>query len=58
MSATMKPAKPIDSLILKLRGRNVLLDFDLADLYKVPTKVFNQAVKRNIERFPEDFCFA
>lgn len=34
-----------------------MLDFDLAALYEVETKVFNQAVKRNIERFPEDFMF-
>jgi NTP pyrophosphatase (non-canonical NTP hydrolase) len=34
-----------------------MLDFDLADLYEVPTKVLNQAVKRNIKRFPEDFMF-
>ena len=34
-----------------------MLDFDLADLYEVPTKVLNQAVKRNIKRFPKDFMF-
>jgi hypothetical protein len=33
------------------------MDSDLAEIYGVPTKVFNQAVKRNAERFPEDFCF-
>jgi len=49
--------KPIDSLILTLRGQKVLLDADLAELYGVPTKVFNQAIKRNSERFPEDFHF-
>ena len=53
----MKPKKPIESLILTLRGQKVILDADLAELYGVPTKVFNQAVKRNVERFPEDFIF-
>jgi hypothetical protein len=43
--------------ILVFRGHKVLLDSDLADLYGVPTKAFNQAVKRNAERFPEDFMF-
>jgi hypothetical protein len=49
--------KPISSLIFSLRGQRVILDADLAELYGVPTKAFNQAVKRNIERFPDDFCF-
>ena len=40
-----------------MRNQKVILDTDLAELYGVPTKVFNQAVKRNTERFPEDFCF-
>ena len=53
----MKPKKPISSLILNLRGQKVILDADLAELYGVPTKVFNQAVKRNADRFPEDFFF-
>jgi hypothetical protein len=53
----MKAKKPISSLILNLRGQKVILDADLADLYGVPTKVFNQAVKRNTDRFPEDFMF-
>ena len=53
----MKMKKPLESLILTVRGHKVLLDADLADIYGVPTKVFNQAVKRNAERFPEDFCF-
>jgi ORF6N domain len=43
--------------ILVFRGHKVLLDSDLAELYGVPTKAFNQAVKRNAERFPEDFMF-
>jgi hypothetical protein len=53
----MKPKKPIESLILTLRGQKVILDSDLAELYGVPTKVFNQAVKRNADRFPDDFLF-
>ena len=51
------PAKPIESLILVIRGQRVMLDADLAALYGVPTKVFNQAVKRNLKRFPQDFMF-
>ena len=51
------PAKPIDSLILTIRGQKVLLDSDLAELYGVPTKRLNEAVKRNAERFPPDFRF-
>lgn len=43
--------------ILVLRGHRVLLDWDLADLYGVPTKALNQAVRRNRSRFPDDFCF-
>lgn len=43
--------------ILILRGVKVMLDADLADLYGVQTKVLNQAVRRNAERFPEDFMF-
>jgi len=54
---TAKPKKPISSLIFNLRGQKVILDADLAELYGVPTRVFNQAVKRNMERFPDDFCF-
>ncbi len=43
--------------IYELRGCKVMIDFDLAVLYQVKTKVLNQAVRRNIERFPEDFMF-
>jgi len=43
--------------IFLIRGQKVLLDRDLADLYGVDTKVFNQSIKRNIERFPKDFMF-
>jgi hypothetical protein len=47
----------IQSLIYTIRGVQVMLDSDLAALYEVETKVLNQAVKRNRQRFPEQFCF-
>lgn len=47
----------IQQQILLLRGKQTLLDRDLAKIYQVDTKVLNQAVKRNINRFPEDFRF-
>ena len=47
----------IESLIYEIRGQKVMLDRDLAKLYGVETKALNQAVKRNIKRFPEDFMF-
>ena len=47
----------IQQKIFEIRGQKVMLDFDLAELYEVETKVLNQTVKRNIERFPEDFMF-
>jgi hypothetical protein len=47
----------IEPLIFTFRGQKVLLDRDLAALYGVATKVLNQAVKRNIQRFPDDFMF-
>jgi len=51
------PIEHITRTILVLRGRRVILDAELAAVYGVPTKVLNQAVKRNAERFPEDFMF-
>ena len=51
------PASPLAALIVTLRGQKVLFDHDLASTYGVPTKIFNQAVKRNADRFPEDFAF-
>ena len=51
------PVERVESRILLMRGRRVLLDADLAALYGVKTKALNQAVKRNIDRFPEDFMF-
>ena len=47
----------IKNLIYTIRNQQVMMDSDLAMLYQVETKVFNQAVKRNIERFPDRFCF-
>jgi hypothetical protein len=47
----------ISGRIFTLRGKEIMLDRDLAALYKVETKVLNQAVKRNIKRFPSDFMF-
>jgi hypothetical protein len=47
----------LQSKIVDIRGQKVILDFDLAMLYEVETKVLNQAVKRNVKRFPDDFMF-
>ena len=52
-----QPQLDIESKILVIRGQHVMIDRDLAELYGVETKVLNQAVKRNIERFPPDFLF-
>jgi hypothetical protein len=54
---TAQPAPLIESRIYLIRGQKVLLDSDLAVLYEVETRALNQAVKRNRERFPEDFMF-
>jgi len=48
---------PLESFILTIRGQKVLLDADLAAIYGVPTKRLNEQVKRNAQRFPEDFIF-
>lgn len=48
----------IEQIIRTIRGYNVLLDRDLAKLYGVETRTLNQAVRRNIERFPQDFMFS
>ena len=47
----------VQNLIYEFRGRKVMLDFDLARLYHVETRVLNQSVKRNLKRFPADFMF-
>lgn len=51
------PIERIEDRILLIRDHKVMIDADLADLYHVPTKVLNQAVKRNQDRFPDDFMF-
>ena len=53
----MKQLEQIRSRIYEVRGVRVMLDFDLAALYQVETRVLKQAVRRNLERFPEDFMF-
>ena len=55
--SNLVPAEIIANKIFLIRGQKVMVDRDLAKLYGVATKVFNQAVKRNIERFPDDFMF-
>ena len=47
----------IESMVYFIRGQKVMLDFDLAKIYGYETKVFNQQVKRNISKFPDDFMF-
>jgi hypothetical protein len=51
------PLEHVERVILVLRGHRVILDGDLAEMYGVEPKVLNQSVKRNLERFPEDFMF-
>ena len=53
----MKSDPPLGTLILTIRSQKVLIDADLAAIYGVPTKALNQAVKRNADRFPNDFLF-
>src|SRR6187549_1448558 len=53
----MQIIQSIQNRIYEIRGERVMLDRDLASLYEVETKVLNQAVKRNIRRFPKDFMF-
>ena len=57
LTSNQTPLENIENLILNIRGKQVMLDRDLARLYGVETKRLNEAVKRNIERFPEDFMF-
>ena len=56
MAIILKPEN-VASLVFFIRGEKVMLDVDLAKLYGVSTKALNQAIKRNAERFPEDFAF-
>ncbi len=57
MSKNLIPVEIIENKIYVIRGHKVMLDSDLAQLYDVETKALNQAIKRNLERFPEDFMF-
>ncbi|HSW63664.1 MAG TPA: ORF6N domain-containing protein [Dissulfurispiraceae bacterium] len=57
MKDSLVPHEVIETKILVIRGRKVMLDRDLAALYGVETKALNQAIKRNQERFPDDFMF-
>ena len=54
---TIIPIGQIEQRILLIRGQKVILDADLAMLYGVPTRILNQAVRRNLKRFPQDFMF-
>ena len=56
-TASIVPSEFIERKIYLIRGHKVMFDADLAKLYQVPTKVFNQAVQRNRKRFPDDFLF-
>lgn len=53
----MKQLEVIQSKIYDIRGQKVMIDRDLAEMYGVETRTLNQAVKRNVDRFPEDFMF-
>jgi hypothetical protein len=57
MTRIVPKPESLAQLVFIVRGEKVLLDADLADLYGVATKVMNQAVKRNLDRFPADFTF-
>ena len=56
-SGRLTKLAPIESQIRTIRGQSVMLDDDLARVYGVPTRALNQAVRRNRERFPDDFAF-
>ena len=51
------PQEIIQSRIFLIRNKKVMLDKDLAQLYSVETRILNKAVTRNLDRFPDDFCF-
>ena len=57
MMFVMEELNGIQNRIYEVRGVRVMLDFDLAALYQVETRVLKQAVRRNLDRFPEDFMF-
>jgi hypothetical protein len=54
---SLVPVEHVEQRIREIRGVKVILDSDLADLYGVETRTLNQAVRRNADRFPEDFVF-
>ena len=56
-STAIVPIEHIEQRIFLLRGKKVMLDFHLAEIYRVQTKILNKAVARNHHRFPEDFLF-
>ena len=56
-SKSLVSSAKVENLIVRVRGHNVMLDKDLADLYKVETKYLSRQVTRNIDRFPKDFMF-
>lgn len=56
-SGSIIPLETIERRIFLIRGQKVMLDFQLAELYEVETKALKRAVKRNRDRFPDDFCF-
>ena len=53
----LKEDLSIEDMIYEIRGKQVMFNSDVARLYNVETKVLNQVIKRNINRFPEEFCF-
>ncbi|MEN9522132.1 MAG: hypothetical protein RL065_509 [Bacteroidota bacterium] len=57
MSSELIQEKIIENIIYEIRGKKVMLDYDLATMYGVETKQLKQQVRRNIERFLEDFMF-
>ena len=57
MNDIITPIENITGLIYRIRGKKVMLDRDLAELYGVETKRLKEQVRRNIERFPEDFMY-
>lgn len=57
LNKNMQIIQSIQNRIYEIRGERVMLDRDLATLYEIETRAFNQAVKRNIKRFPKDFMF-
>jgi hypothetical protein len=57
-NTSLIPAERVEKKIIVLRGVKVILDQDLAELYEIETRALNQAVRRNLDRFPKDFMFS